>query len=505
MRKIPKWLKITLSLILSLTIFITPMSFLTNTKVSAAPALALVPLGVETVGELLAVLGIAVATGVGTYSLTQEYPYIHDTLSKFGDTVSDWINAFPKDVYYQDPDSGDWYIGKDAEVLVTGVSDLVLKGDALLTDYTYPVNVKAVRNTDPQKWMGNASGNISANLYNLWSVYEAANLWLIPWAYGSATSVEPNEGAVAYAMANMGLNINPYAGTLSIITHGASEVSTIPFTFNTFGMDPYLSISKIGQPSYILPNYRIDDNRGYIPELGSGYVTIPGYSVLPWQASAGEFVFKQGSSIGATGFLVCEGVPTTSLVVDKDKLTDVIVSVDSMPPAEIPPDDDDDEPWLPFYPPSEWEIFKDILDWILKKTTGENTNNDTTVTNYVNNDYTFNITVNPSNPSPEDYKIYLSGDVNVKQDITADVNLGGNVNINIDINENVSLPDLSAGNGDNFFSADAVDAISGLTTNNPILRLVYGIFAAIDPALLGIVSVGISLMILLGIWKLIRG
>lgn len=195
--------------------------------------------------------------------------------------------------------------------------------------------------------------------------------------------------------------------------------------------------------------------------------------------------FKK-ADITAWHLIKTKGVPVFTVSGEKEGLDGAIVK-----PPEPPKNDDDKKPEIP-ESPALWQIWKSLEDLSLYLSTGEDTNFNNTFQDYVNNNYN-----------------YVDVDINVPDEINNNVNLSGGLDINgkgditININEDVSLP--SAGDGSGFYNPDAADIVGALGKDNPVVGVVSGLFSALDPALVGIFSISVSLLFVLGLWKLIRG
>lgn len=468
---------------------------------SAAPAVALVPVAVEGIGALLALLGVAVATGADTYALTQNYPYINSIFNGAGNTLESWYSVLPENVYYTDG-NGNYYVGNSTDVPLVSASQLLFKASAVADAPSFfPSNVIGL---SPRVALGSSnSWKYNTNMTALRQQY-GDNVWLTPYCVTSDDRI-----LVCSRSWRLGYSEGEY--------YEYTQLDPVPLpcpNYTSFTPSP-------GKVLYAAPTYYTEGR------FGTNY-NINEYGQISWYSGGepvGTGVYPQTShyydylgnivSVGdgiwyknkMAAFLISNEPPELGLDIDKSKLGDVVISVGgtSMPPANFDPDDpEDNDPQssgAALIPPSMWEVFATIADF-LGKTDLNNTNNSTTLGDFINNNYNYN-NVDVDVNVPDSFHIIF--ETPLQLDIDADINLGGGIKLDITINEDVSLPSVSEGDGSGFFNADAVDALSALTIQNPIIGVLQGLFSVIDPALLGIFSTSVSLLIVLGLWKLIRG
>lgn len=235
-------------------------------------------------------------------------------------------------------------------------------------------------------------------------------------------------------------------------------------------------------------SYISTGSSGLVPfVLGTNTPTINGNYRLSTNSYGGNTAYNSQGFPGTLNniyptaryitFAITDGVPTNVVEGDKTKLDGAVVQIKT----EKDDDNNGSTPPVP-QPPDSWEIWQTISQLLDEIDTGTDTNGNNTYHDYVNNNYN-----------------YVNVDINVPDKIDQNINISGNVTIH----EDVSLP--TGGDGSGFYNPDAVDAIAALTTNNPAVQVIKGLFEAIDPALVGIFSVSVSLLVALGIWKLIRG
>lgn len=186
--------------------------------------------------------------------------------------------------------------------------------------------------------------------------------------------------------------------------------------------------------------------------------------------------------------LFTRGLPVFTVEADKEKLSNSIVQVKN------DNEDDDNNPVTPPTPqsPDFWQIWQTWEELVEEIDTGKDTNGNTDLGQYVNNNYIYN-KVDVDINVPDTQNINMSGGLDIN----------GSGDINITVHEDVSLP--SAGDGSGFYNPDATDVIGALGKDNPVTSVISGLFSALDPALVGVFSVSVSLLFVLGLWKLIRG
>lgn len=487
-------------------------------SVSAAPA-ALIPVaGVELFKGLLIALGLGSATVGGGFALSEAYPYVYETFYNLGSDISDWFNAIPEDTYYTDG-AGVFYLGNSTAYPITDPTQLVLKGNAILDSYSLPLNVRG--NAVGRKNLSMLGGII--DLERIWKAYPNG-AYMIPWSQ--------IEGS------------GDFAGTVGF-SHTASMITTDSYTYINFD-DPYaiphtlaLNYTPVTHPvlwgfvSYNLGSsddgciyfdygYRSDynvTNSVVVPNNRDGILTLPSssafnYKTSPFYTASGSVNEDFSSShvkvpydMVICGALLCDDVPEMGFVnLNKDKLDDVIISVGGspLPPAEPddPEDPDNDPDNFPNYlPPSYWEVFTSLTD-LLNKSSTNNTNNNTTLNNYIQNNYTYNVVINDNKPFPSDFNVRFDGSLDLKVD--ANVSLGGDITINVNIDDKTELPSISEGDGENFFGADFLDVFAGLTKNNPVIPVLSSLFGVVDPSLVSVFSVTLSLSFLLALWRLLK-
>lgn len=470
--------------LICLLLFISFSPLLRST--ASAAAVGLIPLAGDALLKVLIAAGVVTAGAAGTYELTQTYPYIYDTFYNLGATVSDWISALPEEVYYID-NAGTVYIGADGKTVVNSPSQLVIKGNCVSNSYVFPVNSSYAFNGIS---VGTSySYRFASNLTQMMDSYPGTdNFFYVPFMVDS-------DGVMIVGDTYYCITPSAYFwGRLDGSSSGSSSLS-----FTKQSQDLLWGVTRPG-------NFNILCIYAY-SITSSGFSQISNYSLVNGAYNSRNFIYPTGSTWTYTndawvgmmrgGYLVTDGTPVTTLNADKSKLEGTLVSVGDLtnPPTDPDPEDPEDpEKGYQLAPPSLWEIFTSVADLLDDK------NNNTTLKDYVRNGYVYNV-VDVDVNVPERFNIQFSGDFK----IDANVNLGGGVTVDVNINDNVSLPSVSGGDGENFFGADAVDVFAGLTNNNPVLSTITALFQSIDPSLVAVFSVTVSLTFLLALWHLIRG
>lgn len=463
---------------------ISPSFGVTKTA-SAAGAAFLVPVVVETVGELLVAMGIATGTVAGGYALTEAYPYVYDFFYQHGENLADWYGLLPENAYYTDG-YGNFYLGDSTDYPVTSVSQLVVRGNSVLTSYTYPTNVQSA--TIGLRF--EAAYYAGSNLNDIWKSYPESSWHLVPYFIQS-------DGTMT--IGDRSLNIPRGAGTAT--ARGIYDTYIYSTTFSDsrpYDMDLLLTNVAPAKSLYVLTSYR-DTGLGYwngTQTVSYSSSLAPSKYVLPSGAEyKGGFDYAVTRTFDRVGYLICDGIPSRTLDVDKDKMgEDTILSVGGSPE---PPSDDDDPQEPTVTPPSRWEVFTTVAEFLDDTAS----NNDTTLQDFIRNDYTLNVNVNINTPDTIFLDTHVSGSLQIDQNTT----LGGGINIDVNLNDSTSIPSVTDGDGSGFYNANAVDVAAALVQNNPVISLIKGLIEAIDPTLLAVVSISLSLAIVLGLWKLIRG
>ena len=511
--------------ILIVTLIVSILSF--NIYVSAAPAVVAVG------ATAVAVLGLFAAMGLISPQSTQDsiFPsnqadnsYFWDTLVSVvapaggkaalaaADLVDFYVKSMPQDLYYTD--GTNYYIDTSAGLRAVTSQDVYISAEAVVaTGYTMPVNIVGLANTTTtHKWDtyfgdGRLVANISPVFTNpgIYATYAVQLNPALP--YWASTS-----GAFAYT-GSVGLtHVADWRNSPNSIT---GVLLNVPYeNTGTVWIGPLLN--GLVTPFYIAQHPAwVTDNKGTWLDEGTGSWLYKEYGDAlfgnSWVYDNHTFQWSMNDVIALT-VAFTDGIPATSLSdvypalkEDKGELEDTWVNV--KPAPELPPDDDDDEK-KHYYPPTPdwWELFKDIAD-IINDTSEKPSNNNTTLGDFINNNFNYNTVVVEAPDIPDIFTFYVYGDMklDINADIDADVNLGGSLTVNINYNEDVDLPEVKEDDGKGLIDMGVTDVIGGLTTHNPVVPTLTSLFESIDPTLRALFITGISLSILLALWKLIRG
>lgn len=447
--------KIITSTLAALSLSLSYAPFMPMMSVSASSALVPVT-GVQT-GDLLVGLGVMEKGDNDLFFMsplnrrlyTEDIfgnivPKIKDNVGVTAEELAPLLGSvIPEDLYLSD--GINFFVGNKQ---VTA-SDLYLKATSLVgVNYKMPVNVMGA-----QEYVGQPS-NVSSDYH--WAVckmssdYVGKDIYFVPY----------------FVMEHNMQFIFPTA-----IMFPTSH-SSLSYNYLTKFTQSYDLQCSLGSLLY----YPVVMNEGYVTQdelvtynlrtisedFHDDFVCVTGFGTFDW------------ANVTSTTCLVTKGMPTVELQGDKTELGNAVVKVE----------DDDNNGSTPPSPksPNSWEIWQTVTELIDQIDNDIVTNGGTTYEQYVNNNYN-----------------YVNVDINVPDQIDTNINFHGDVTIHED------LPSVSGADGSGFFDVDAVDAIAALTTDNPIVPLVEGLFEVIDPILFGIYSVGVSLLIVLSLWKFIRG
>lgn len=439
----------------------------------SAVSVGATPISGGNVGGLLSSMGYLDVRDDGLYDWRRNYPslYTQDIFGnwvpkiKSGEPLSDddlaplLGTAIPEDTYTYDS-SGNYYVGSKK---VTA-SDLFLNAKSLIaTNYGMPVNVSGAQ--------------FDVGTYSSTDVYRG--ICLSPSDWGKDTWYFP------YVHNSQGDWIEGSA--FSLVDEATRRVENLNMVTLKGGYNP---VPKIGRYVYYPLNFDanlfLSSDSVYTSGADSGVflANTPNRNMISVQKLSMSYVYESDCQ---HALLFTRGKPTYTMEGDSEQLGNAIVQVK-------PSDDDDNNGSSPPTPqsPNGWEIWQTVTDLIRQIDTGEVTNGGTDYQQYVNNNYN-----------------YVDVDINVPDTIHNDVTISGGLDVtgsgdvDITIHEDISLP--SAGDGTSFYSPDATDAIGALVKDNPVISVISGVFSAIDPALVGVFSISVSLLLVLGIWKLIRG
>lgn len=444
--------------------------------VSAVAAPAVVPVAGEALYALLVALGLMTGNAIDGYSWTSDDRYVTDI---FNTSVPGFTSGIKKPSVADDlaqaqavlnsvmaetaysTDGENFYVTNTNKRVTP--SDIFLQARSLVgANYLLPVNIQGVTDytslvsgTD-KGWYSPVSFSEIQKNNCFFPIYGYNGLIYYSW---HILNISPNGSIILY---------NWDGGVLaSGATSGGSGVPSFIST-GSKTLSPYVFSS--GTPS-INGNWRF------------GTSAYGGHNA--WSLSGHLDISTVWNEVNYCTFLITDGAPTTDLIGDKDKLENAVVQVNS-------DDDNNNNGSTPPAPqsPNNWQIWQTVTELIDEIGDGVSTNNGTTFGEYVNNNYN-----------------YVKVDINVPD--TQNINMSGGFDIsgkgdlNININEDISLP--SAGDGSGFYNPNAADVVGALSKDNPVTSTISALFDALDPALVGVFSVSISLALVLGLWKLIRG
>lgn len=465
--------------------FFVSFLLLISCSVASFAAPAVVPVSANLIGQLLVALGLMTGTvssgftwvGSGNpyvdsvfteqiSSLNSGIPVSSDVLGQLSGTV------IPNDLYTTD--GSDFFVGNKK---ITA-NDLFLNAKSLVgVSYDMPVNISGLLSGDlfvPSAWGNNyKSARFSSPVSSV-----GTNDYFVPYLTTS--------GFKSFVWGS-GFNFSFASDNTKIVTSGYrfleyndNPVGTVENYNSNTGFLPYtiIQIFPFGSAkTEILTSDLSEPSNLALPILWSNSAWSVDYHRV---SGIGDFVFDD---ITGMSLLQTSGVPSTVLSGDSSSLGGSIVQVKS---------DDDNNGSTPPVPqsPNNWDIWKSVTELISQINDGTVTNGGTTYEQFVNNNYNYvNVDINV----PDTQNINLSGGLDIS----------GKGDININIHEDISLP--SAGNGDGFYNPSVTDVIGGLVSDNPFLDIVYALFKSIDPFLVSVFSGAISLMLVLALWKLIRG
>lgn len=450
-------------------LFSTPLS-----TAYAAPAVA-APVTAELIGELLVALGLMAGNATDGYTwISKDNPYVENVFESqvtgitsgvpvSSETLGSLVDTcIPKGVYYAKKKADGthrFFVGENELHEVT-VSDIFVKANSLVdVKYFLPTNFLGVMDYNVD-----TSGSVKRP-YALFPTLALGTLQhYIPVVYSGDTL---------------------YVRFTSISF--PSETSYTYTNLTTMNKGTY-EHNFAGGTRLMPPVYDIDSEWGV--------TTASGFSWLQANSSLlhGNYVSSTGVSHKydyAAGdvctLIYTSDFPEYGVSGDKTLLEDSIVQVK-------PSEDDDNNGSTPPVPqsPNSWEIWQTVTQLLDELDSGKDTNGGTTYDQYVNNNYNL-VDVDINVPDKIDNNVNLSGGLDIN----------GTGDINITVHEDVSLP--SAGDGSGFYNPNAADVIGALGKDNPVIPLISGLFSALDPALVGIFSISVSLLFVLGLWRLIRG
>lgn len=452
----------------------SPVSGLVSSVSVAYAAPAVVPVVGEALYGLLVALGLVVGNEAGEYVWKgNDNPYVDSIFESQVAGITSGIpistemlgqveeKVIPADTYTTDGTS--YYVG-NKELLA---ADLYVKAKSLIDiSYDMPVNINGLLPGtiyqyawDHPEWKRcrflYPYGSVGTDDYFFEYYITDTSEYVNSVAFNIASGSDSQKTSVnRYNFASSGSNL----GDQGVYN---SAVAVLDYIHAPIGINSSSSNSIIYASDTLEP-YSFDYNSYFCVYTNPQLLRVSGNET---------FV---ADKVIQMALLQTKGVPVTQLTGDKEKLGSSVVKVTSGK-------DDDDDPNTPPtpVPPGNWEIWKAVEDLVHFIDTGEVNNGGTTFDEFVNNNYN-----------------YVNVEINVPD--TQNINVTGDVTIH----EDVSLP---VGEGDGFFNPDAADVVAALGKDNPVLELISGVFAAIDPRLVAVFSVTVSLALALGLWKLIRG
>lgn len=446
--------------------------FFSACLVPAYAAAALVPAAGAAVVALLGALGLIV---LSPDTQTFTVPYNSSISSIIGEPTvgSDYaynqlVDILPDNYYYTD--DGGTTICDPTGTVITSPSQLVFKGSSLANtsnNARLPLNYIGSLKSDsplvPSKYFGSGS--------------------FLP--YLSISGLDNNKTVVPCPIFSVA------EGTPLIV--GVPSIAFFKSTAGIVYQRSYGDVFKLLPRQYAGIWFKPPVVLSYYNYSG-GYDTS---GTLDDMSNVGDRVYTNltpaeynliSSRCTRVDWLICDGFPrvnslTSTGTVDLTKVDDTYIS----PPE--PPDDDDDTPYV-VPGVSLWDI-ADSIDDILDIIGGTNTN-PTTVSDYIDNDYTFN--QNVSIDVPSDYDVNLHGGLTVNTPTDYDIN----------INVNDDVPSVGDVSGDVWYNT-GIGSVVGAVSDNPFIGLLSGLFDIIDPKLIIITSSAISLTVIVSLWRLIRG
>lgn len=479
--------------------------------------------GAGAVVSLLEAIGVIQAVGEAVYVVAQGYGYILDfidAINPFAITPQElWDFAkkyIPDDLFFWNKDTAKPYVATGEGYRLASGGDLYLKAPEVVnnTRYTTPVNVGGVLNASPT-WNGS-------------SRYMAIQLGTMPFSGANNIYIIGINKVTSAKITNPVYITSSQAWTYNG-AHGFEVNSWYP-EFKYQETIPLNSAWSGGNVWGLAPNVRrsssdwMTENGGWVSDSDGTWYEIAGRTPYIYSGSTDNLYggrwYYNGATIEAPSnsghpFSQCTAVVETALYTigtpvlymneyfepgggDLPLPDDSVVRVPDIS-IDIDISNPSSNSFLP--PPEFWQAFKDVLD-AMANAGGQNVNNSTTLGDFVNNNYVYNET-NVNLPEiPDSFKFQISGSLGL--DVNADVNLKGDLNITINENYNPQLPEVTSKDGEDVFDMNAATVVGALTTHNPIFPMIKGVFDNIDPSLKALFVTGVSFLMLLGLWHLIR-
>lgn len=500
------------------------------------------PVVVETapaiITGLMEAIGVIKAIGGATYVIAEGYEFIGNVIDLAGDVVlsiDDVVNLFrqfTQGIYFTD-NQGEYYIADGDGYRLVTQGDVYLKASSVTNSkFSLPLNTMAVCNT--------AKAGVSGN-HNSWASELGASFMSLGandiYAVGLFKFQRVNTSFIFYSASTYAFS---YSGAQSF------EVYQWFFDnpFNDYPLEFQRSLpfdsSWTGSPVWGYSpiqgstSLRFSENAKWEKDNSGSYINLLSYP--PLLTTEG---FRQADLVGSewtylghsygiatsdsplyrtkveplvSTYLLTSGPPQIELADMYPSLSDNQDEFDGgtvHPPT--PPDLQPDTEYVPV-PPQYWEYWKDIKD-LLEHLAGKETNNSTTLGDFIDNGYVYN-DVDVNLPEiPDQFTFHIYGDLNVKVDADIDFNVSGSVDFNhkhsgdfaINVNNSYTLPEVSGDDGGVWADMGVADVIEDITEKNPVFPTIKALMESIDPNIRVIFLSAVGLSILVGLWKLIRG
>lgn len=519
-------------LFLTIITLLTMISAATSKKAKATvteivPVGDLVPIistAAEKVIALFDSLGIIDLVGDAVYVISQGYSYLLDFIdcvNPFGITVDELVDFFvkfiPDDLYFWDEETAKPYVATGEGYRIVKAGDLYLSAkDVANTQYSLPVNVLSVCGGSASY---NGSVRFTAVQYGTDPFSKSFDVYVVgiqklqspkikkPVYVGSSYAWTYN-GAGGFEV-HKWFPDDTYVSTVSL--DSAWTGGTVWGKAPDFGnYDDYMTENGAWVVDSSGTWYQIAGKSPYIYDhsniniYGTDWIYDGAYIDNPYDSSSDFYNYTQLLST----CLLTKGEPVVKLsdylpaLGNGVDLGDGVVNV-PVPPSDMSPDQDYVQP-----PPQFWEFFKTLADALANSGGQTNVNNNTTLGDFVNNNYNYNeVNVNlPDIPNHFIFEVKGIHDINanINVDGSLGINHGGSVTINVDVDKTVSLPAVTSSDGEGIYNMDAADVVGALTTHNPVMPTIKTLLDSIDPTLRALFVTGVAFLMILGIWHLVR-
>lgn len=475
-------------------------------QIASAAEVGEIIVAIETAQEVIEFLNEIGLTDIdladpSTWAISKSWAYIKQFLEAQGNTPEDWVNAIATKIVKK----GDNYYIADTNTQLVSPAQLAFRASDMPVGWSMPSNFYGAVISDAQFTYAGRP-----NYYEMYTnvtrfITSNEIYWLTPFVQTVSSGL---------LVSSTSFTIPQAAGVQQYVVNYRTHPETVTTNSNYRGFNGLGSNASGGiQPFFMAWNdglfKRATLSSGIMTEIVSLSNNANDYSMnlaYNFYGVSGDRIYWNPGSISNNrldymsenredytnaqtimrrGYLISSTVPSFDLDFDPSQVgEDVIVS----PGGSIyNPGSADGYPYIP---PGSWQTYATPAQY--------QSNSGMTFNQYVKDGYIIN---NNGGGTSGGGNFILDGSV----DINANVTLGGGINIDITVNDKTELPSISGGDGENFFSANVIDVFAGLTKNNPILGTIIALFGAIDPAIVAIFSVTISLSFLLALWKLIRG